>query len=642
MLRITFVLLWSVCAGTANAHGGQYLGPPANPAVPTPRSPAGPGTGRPDLPSMPLPGVGPATPGGGPGALPDGTTWDVWWEFNKEPWLERQRVDDGPATGSDDYFLGQSRRGGPVDLLRPTEQDFTDRVVPALAGLLTKERNRDIATACLVALGKIGRDAPGVDLETTLAGLLSRDDQEVRETAVLALGIAGRPRAVTMLRALLLGTAEGKAMVQRADVDERTRAFAAYGLGLVARRSESLELRQQVHDLLWAAAQDRDAKTRDLRTAAVGALGLLRPPGARPVQRLIWQSVDELLNWLALDLGRSEEFVQAHGPVAVARLLGRGSSELHQRSKAQFVGLLNGRERVGNPLLQSAALALGELAEAEAPADAEVSLALRQFAERGVDRLARNFALVALGRIGGAANRTWLLQAYPKSNKAIERPWLALALGQCASGALAAAPAAAPDDTVAGLLLEDLVELRNPETRAAVAIGLGMTRHPKALPALVEQLREHEGQERLAGYFAVGLGLLGDRTAVDPLTEVLARSARRPFLMQQTALALGRLGDRRAAEVLVEALRAGESTAVLAAVASALGRVGDRRAIVPLVQMAGDAELTKLARAFVAAALGAICDKDPLRWNVPLSLGSNYAAAVDTLTNGATGVLDIL
>jgi hypothetical protein len=29
-------------------------------------------------------------------------------------------------------------------------------------------------------------------------------------------------------------------------------------------------------------------------------------------------------------------------------------------------------------------------------------------------------------------------------------------------------------------------------------------------------------------------------------------------------------------------------------------------------------------------------------WNMPLSRDCNYAAAVDTLTNGVTGVLDIL
>jgi hypothetical protein len=58
--------------------------------------------------------------------------------------------------------------------------------------------------------------------------------------------------------------------------------------------------------------------------------------------------------------------------------------------------------------------------------------------------------------------------------------------------------------------------------------------------------------------------------------------------------------------------------------------------------MTADTELTKLARAFVAAALGGVGDADPLRWNLPLVVDCNYAAAVDTLTNGATGVLDIL
>lgn len=574
----------------------------------------------------------------------DATSWEIWWEFNKEPLLERRHHDDGPETGSADFFLGQVRRGGPLDLLRPTAQDLVERVVPALAQLMAAERNRDITTACLVALGKIGRDAPGVDLDTVLAGSLTRDDQEIRETAVLALGITGRPRAVPMLEALLRGDADGKQLLQRQEVDERTRAFAAYGLGLIARRSDDPRLRQQVHDRLWTALHDREAKTRDLRVAAVGALGLLRPPEQKPAQRLVWQAVDGLWDWVAQDFGRSEELVQAHAPVAIARLLGRGTSDQHQRSKERCLALLEGRERVGVQLQQSAAQALGELALAEAvsPDDAAVSRALRQCAERPGDRLARNFALLALGKIGGAANRAWLLQSYPRSHKVTERPWVALALGLCVAAERSADTQAKPDDVVAGMLLEDLEELRNPEVRGAVAVALGMTRHPSAAPALLAQLRDNEGQERLAGHLAVALGLCGDRVAVEPLIAVLDRSTRRPFLMQQVALALGRLGDRRAAEVLVDGLRGAESTAVLAALAAALGRVGDRRALSPLLQMLSNQELTKLARAFVAASLGAIGDKEPLRWNVPLCVGSNYFAAVDTLTNGSTGVLDIL
>jgi hypothetical protein len=35
-------------------------------------------------------------------------------------------------------------------------------------------------------------------------------------------------------------------------------------------------------------------------------------------------------------------------------------------------------------------------------------------------------------------------------------------------------------------------------------------------------------------------------------------------------------------------------------------------------------------------------DKDPLPWSTPIAVGMNYQAAVDTLINGRTGVLDIL
>ena len=60
------------------------------------------------------------------------------------------------------------------------------------------------------------------------------------------------------------------------------------------------------------------------------------------------------------------------------------------------------------------------------------------------------------------------------------------------------------------------------------------------------------------------------------------------------------------------------------------------------IELTQDRGLTKLGRAFAAAALGGVGDKDLLPWNVPLSVDVNYATGIDTLTNGSTGVLDIL
>jgi HEAT repeat protein len=169
-----------------------------------------------------------------------------------------------------------------------------------------------------------------------------------------------------------------------------------------------------------------------------------------------------------------------------------------------------------------------------------------------------------------------------------------------------------------------------------------LTGYTLAPARMLSLLQKHESDTRTAGYICIGLGLLRDPGATQQLSDVMARSTRRPFLLQQCAVALGILGDRNANEQLVGMLKENDSVAVLAAIASAIGRIGDRRAIDQLITMSKDRSMSKLGRAFVAAALGGIGDKDELPWNVPLSVDCNYATGMDTLTNGATGVLDIL
>ena len=85
-----------------------------------------------------------------------------------------------------------------------------------------------------------------------------------------------------------------------------------------------------------------------------------------------------------------------------------------------------------------------------------------------------------------------------------------------------------------------------------------------------------------------------------------------------------------------------DDAASLAAVAGALSLVGDRRSIDPLLGRMQDGEQTKLARAFAAGALGGVGDPDSVPWNVRLLLDVNYTTGTDTLTNGQSGVLDIL
>ncbi len=86
----------------------------------------------------------------------------------------------------------------------------------------------------------------------------------------------------------------------------------------------------------------------------------------------------------------------------------------------------------------------------------------------------------------------------------------------------------------------------------------------------------------------------------------------------------------------------GQNLAKMSAVASALGYIGDRRTIDPLLDMLFDESLTDLSRAFAAVALGGVIDKEPLPWNSKIGVNMNYRAMVETLTDGAAGILDIL
>jgi HEAT repeat protein len=459
---------------------------------------------------------------------------------------------------------------------------------------------------------------------------------------VLALGISANPRALPLLISLVKNDPHGKKLAQRDDVGDRTRAFAAYGLGMLARGSEDVATKQEVHEALLAVLKHKEVDDRDMRVAIVGALGISCGEGGRSThKRLAWITVEALLDWYQLDLGRGDEAVQAHAPVAIGRLLGRGSSRLHQSCKEHFIGVLNATSRRSNPILQSAALALGMLAmpPETGELDAQASRALQQFFQKGHDRLARYLCLAALGRIGGEANRRWLIDTYGRANKNTERPWLAIALGLIDH---AAADRGDPDESWAQILASDLPAASKPEAMSAFAVALGLTRYSSGQPLLSRMLRENEHDETLAGYLCIGLALLGDAASVPEITAVMERSQRRPFLLLQSAVALGRLGDRNATDRLLEMLDNSQSVAVLAAIANAIGQIGDRRAIEPLITRAKDDQITKLARAFVAAALGAVGDRRPLPWNLPLSKDCNYGAPVDTLSNGSTGILDIL
>lgn len=667
----------SLILSPAYAHGGQYTGPgdvvppgggggrtPTGPRSGGPK-PRGPTTGVPTAPTAPGSPTNPTTggPPGSPGArnpttggaalTEDLTQWDIWWEINKARYLHLKEAihRDDPVSGGDEIFLGPTRRRESRDLLQPTDKDIQDDVVPALRRALDETDNRDIQSSCMIALAKIG-DRPGFRLHEVLIPRLGSHDQETRETAAIALGIAGPGTGgenLAMLHSLARDTADGRQATGGA-VDDRVRTFATYGLGVFAAASTDTAHKQQVVDTLLRNLTDPAADSRNLRVATILAIGLVTPdsndPAGRELQR---RAVDGLRTYWLADLGPGTHLVQAHCATSLQRLIPPTdplAPELRRELTAELQGKL--RRQDGHDLTRSAALALGRMAlpcnDGDAP-EAAVCRTLLAVAREHRDIQTRAFATMALGQVPGTLSRSLLLEQL--AQKTTRLPWVALALGVHEFDAHAAARAAgAPptsDGSVGNALLDQLREARAPELQGALAIALGLCQHLPAVATLRELLAKNAAKEDVAGHICIALALMGNAAAREPIQQLLTTAVRRPSLLSQAAMALGRLGDKSVADRLLAMLKEGDGTlARMSAIARALGHIGDRRSIRPLTGLLFEPSMTALSRAFAAVGLGGVADRRRLPWNSQIGADMNYRAATETLLDRASGVLDIL
>ncbi|MCB9879169.1 MAG: HEAT repeat domain-containing protein [Planctomycetes bacterium] len=610
--------------------------------VPATGGPTGPTAGGPAAPGA----AGPTTGPGGIVIEEDFTAWHYWWEFNKNPYLAlRAQARGAVQSGSDDFYLGATRRPAATGLERVSADQAIQLVLPALKKAIDGTEQRDVTSACLVAMAKIGLDHPQFELVDVFSQRLQRADQEVRETAALALGVAGQAdeRALSLLEGLARDDSIGRA-ARGGDVDGRTRAFALYGLGLCARDCDDVAVKQRAFAVARDLLQQRGLADRNVRVAAVQACGLLAADGRDYHSARLRDEARRLLqDYFVASLGAGEEWVQAHCPTALARL----ASERERPALRQLLlgELTVRRERQrGNVVTQSCAIALGRLCAPfveAASEDAEASRALLEVAREHPDAMTRYFALMSLARIGGAQNRAALLKEFDRARKSQHKPWCALALGVLAHTAHRDGHAA--DRLIVDTLRDELDDARAPELVGALGIGLGLAGGVEASAAMLDRLRSDVQKERMAGYLCIGLALLGDPAVVPELRAVVAVAGRRPQLLLQAARALGRLGDQGVTPLLIERMTGdGANLVVLAACSSALGQIGDRRSLEPLLAMLADKSLGSLPRAFAAAALGGVCDRRDLPWNTPIMVDVNYRASVETLTDQRAGVLDLL
>ena len=668
-VRMLLCAIGLSCPLPALDHGGTYIGPgdlvppaggggvaPSAPSAPAgPAAPGAPGASGPATPNAPAtPGavVIPANPRrpaqpavtGGPPAV-DLTTWEFWWELNKGPYLQLKANVHGRSetTGEPGVIRGLGAASTQRRSRAPTARQVRETVYPALEGALHEDGSKDLVSASLVAIAKVG------SIETSRSAirvLLSHRDQEISETAALALGILQDEAALPLLRELAADSPEGRRLAGRSrGVPSRSRIFALYGMGLIGQASDSGDLKQEIAETLWHRLAEDDSAEKDARVACVIALGILGLPAPEPtVERLAAYLRDR----------EQDALVRAHCPTAMVKLLrssGRDHGELRTRLAMDMLALLDDRE-TDRLVRQSCTQSLGRLVDADEPLAAEVFEALVSRKERSRDRQEQNYTAISLAQLAASApgpireKVTAYLAEQSRKGSTAYRPWAGLGLGVLGFH-LKAQKAALPDSAVRSLRVAFL-DTQDPSAKASFAIALGLAGAEEAADELRNAM-ESSRVESLRGYCAVALGLLGARAHRDSLTELIRSSRRRPQLLRQASIGLALTRDHRAAEVLLALLQGrdsgGASLSVMASVSMALGFIGDYRSVRPLVAVLQDERnTTPLGRAFAAAALGMVADKEPIRWNSKIAEDLNYRAAVPTLIDVSlnSGILDLL
>lgn len=681
---------------TSLGHGGTYRGPGdtvppggggggggGGPSTPGPGGPSTPGPSGPSTPgpSGPsTPGSGPSNPGpsgpttqGGGDTGPDLTTWQFWWGFNKDPYLNlKARIHSGAtATGSDDFFIGHGQQSQAKNNYKPSEADIRNKVVPILIEAIEKESNNDIVTAALIALAKIG-DEKGQDgvsrFEAIIKTRLDDSVQEISETACVSLGILANPASIDVLEQIATDQPEGRRLVGKPEsqISYRTRAFAIYGLGLIGYASEDPAHRQRIVQILHGLLESPRFSTRDIKVASMISMGLVpiaQLANPEPVdgedepEYMPWDSreaqIDYVIEFFETENDKNRDYmVRAQAPRALSLLIAGAPAEYKETVADKLMEYFGGRTQKGeSQLRQSAVLAMGAICDADAD-DVDKELRRRLFkAVEDSDQQVKHYSIIALAQAGGNLGEGEKVEdglkeirkhlAGQLARGKARKSWAGLAIGVMERKiADNDGPVSEEQLNAVMLALQDAKAVREV---GAYAIGLGIAKHISASDTMRDKLEEMS-QDEARGYLAVGLGLMGAQGATEQIQEIVRKSKYRADLLKQAAIALGLLGDKSVVTELLDMLKNDAKTlSSQAAIASALGFIGDSRSLDPLVEMYKDEGLTDKARAFALVALGIVADKEPLPWNSKISVDINYRANTTTLTGeGGTGLLDIL
>jgi HEAT repeat protein len=600
--------------------------------------------------------VGPST-GSGSGVALDPAAWHTWWELHKEPYLLlKDAIYLAPtSTGSDEFFLGHGEQPSIQDL-RPDAQHIVDSVVPALLAILTEDEMSSVVSSATMAVAKIGAEACGDragDVEAALRALLESGNQEVVETAVLGLGLFGRQSSAMDVAAVLADTKAGQELTGGGKVTARTRAFAAYGMAELARRSKNKEVARFAAQHLVGVVDSHKAPDvvrlaclNALAVVPLSSVGYVEAGGVRVAPS---SSRSALVEWLAAKCKEKKlsDRVRAHAPRTMALHALGGDTSLREEAIGVLVELL-ARGRTDRELRYGAVMGLGLLGHA-GEGHAWVRKSLMRSAREG-DATERHLALMSLGQVGsrpGADPKTaWegadAIEAYLRQQlakgKSRAKPWAALALGVQGAEQLSHGRTLNPETRDALRMMSQ--DCKSPADAGAYAVAIGLRTDIGAADILSEKLAYFSDQQA-RGDICLSLGLLREIGNVPALQEVFTKAVYQPHLLSRVITALTLSQDKSLVPTILKEMEANESSSVRIVYAWALGIVGDARAVEPLTEILLDKENVAMLRAKSADCLGFVCDPERVPWNTSLKRAANYITRAETvLGSGSPGVLE--
>jgi len=615
------------------------------PAVPTaPESTGGdPAEGPGDAPSSPTaPNLGEGGPSGGAPSLPgsaghkrrsaDHTTWETWWELNRAEFLPKRYT--GAVVSPED---GGLVRKGPQHL---NPDIIQSKVWPVLVKA-ARQRHDFVREAALIALGRVAaNEAQRTQARAILLEALEDRNHLVARAAALSLFyVADESTFLPMYRIAFDETTEEDVraflaltmmnlehpmaaglLKQLADT-KRGRDVLA-GPALMGLGYHTIEEDRSIPQFLYDVAfrrKDVRAAYRALAVESFGRIGDVEL-GLEPLLKGLQDRSADVRRSAAAALGVLAYRTPSERRIAGIRAPYEAFVDLpmtaEDEARVQALESLIPAERrvMGKPVKRI----VKKLADAM---------------RRDADAFTRRMAAISLGRLR-EQHPTPLVDRYLRDQvergHAGMREYAILAMG--ISGT-------AETHELAGNLLSE----RNPSTRGAACIALGLLGNPDRDEPCSEALRRACGKAlrpiilgdphpHVRGYASIAAGMLGNPSAADPILKMVA-ATKTPVARGYGLLGLALLDSPAGAELLAEILedrRQMQIPVVATHAIYALGFTKDRLRLDALLRAARDSrDPYAQASALIAIAYVCVDERFPLRHT--MIRGHNHALGMEHL-----------